>query len=258
MSAPAKPPSPQEFLRAISQRWLALMSGALSVPFGALSLWVSTDSQKAAWGLLALVAAVFTIYLIWAAEREKRNDAESKLDLLLSRPKPDITCELETVITGNPGGDRRLTMICLLLTFKNKGAASAVDKFWLEIVDPLGNAFNPYMRFITNNSEFHTNDGNSLVLTEEDNIQNKLIKPIETGGLIRGWAMMITDRVTLAEVHDCRVRIHGEDVWGQAIELDQNFRGDVDGIIFPAFGRVPKPAERPVASWGYSASYRHS
>lgn len=59
------------YLRAFFSDWLTGMSGPLSVPFAAaIALWVSSGSQKAVWGCLAVLSAVFASYRVWRNERK--------------------------------------------------------------------------------------------------------------------------------------------------------------------------------------------
>jgi hypothetical protein len=57
------------YLRSFFADWLTGMSGPLSVPFAALAVWSEQKQQKAIWGSLAVVAALFGSYRVWRKER---------------------------------------------------------------------------------------------------------------------------------------------------------------------------------------------
>jgi hypothetical protein len=59
------------YLNAFFTDMLTGMSGPLSVPFAGLAVWASSRGQKALWGCLAAVCAMFASYRVWANERRQ-------------------------------------------------------------------------------------------------------------------------------------------------------------------------------------------
>lgn len=75
------------YLKAFSTDTLTAMSGPFSVPFAALALWVSSRSQKALWGCLAVSCAVFASYRVW---RNERKFANAQLEAVSSAKEQEI------------------------------------------------------------------------------------------------------------------------------------------------------------------------
>jgi len=59
----------KEFLKAWWSDWLTRMSGPLTVPFAILALYVSSQSFRVLYAVLAIVCAIYTSYRIWLTER---------------------------------------------------------------------------------------------------------------------------------------------------------------------------------------------
>ena len=79
-----------EFGRAIVGDWFAGMSGPLSVPAAAATLWVTNDTAKVLLGMTAFLCLWATAYAVWKPEREKvielenvRNAADTAKQTLL-------------------------------------------------------------------------------------------------------------------------------------------------------------------------------
>jgi hypothetical protein len=79
---PNREPSTPEFLRALSVGWLTAMSGAASVPFTLLAIYVSDVPIKALWGVLALLCLWAAAFQVWKRERIARNLVEDRLAAL--------------------------------------------------------------------------------------------------------------------------------------------------------------------------------
>jgi hypothetical protein len=76
------------FLRAFTGRWLILMSGAPSVPFALLALFLSNGSLQAVFGVLSAACALAACFLAWREERRRVLDLEERL-----RPKLDLVVD---------------------------------------------------------------------------------------------------------------------------------------------------------------------
>src|SRR5258708_30055807 len=60
----------RNFLTAFTGSWLATVSGALSVPFAIIALYVSNWYQKILWGVLAIAGALYASYLVWSEKNQ--------------------------------------------------------------------------------------------------------------------------------------------------------------------------------------------
>jgi hypothetical protein len=67
------------YLRAFTYDSLAKMSGPLSVPFVALTLYVSSPTQRVLFGVLAIVSVCTASYRVWRLERSSSFERELKL-----------------------------------------------------------------------------------------------------------------------------------------------------------------------------------
>lgn len=64
-------PDIKDFARAMTSRWLTILSGPLSVPAAALALWVSNDIAKILLGVTAFGGLWLAAYLVWKMEHGK-------------------------------------------------------------------------------------------------------------------------------------------------------------------------------------------
>src|ERR1043165_2137205 len=80
MEHPDSGASFKAFLRAFGERWFTGMSGPLTVPFAFLALFVEGTYPKVLFGILAVLCAVVSSYLIWKRGREARYNAEKRLE----------------------------------------------------------------------------------------------------------------------------------------------------------------------------------
>jgi hypothetical protein len=93
---------PRQFLDAVFRRhWLAVMSGAFSVPFGALAVFSDTKFGQIIWVCLAIAAAWLAAYQVWKVEREQVLKLEEQL-------RPKITLVNATAALPPQGMDRVL------------------------------------------------------------------------------------------------------------------------------------------------------
>jgi hypothetical protein len=72
MESNPQSPTIAEFLRVIWVDWGSRVSGALSVPFTALAVYVKADYAEAIWSALAVVGWFATFFQVWAKERKER------------------------------------------------------------------------------------------------------------------------------------------------------------------------------------------
>jgi hypothetical protein len=68
------------FFAAFGHRWFTLMSGPLTVPFTALAVYLDQIWQKTLFGVLAVLSAGMTVYIVWRAERVRANNLQATLD----------------------------------------------------------------------------------------------------------------------------------------------------------------------------------
>jgi hypothetical protein len=84
-----------------AKHWLAVMSGAFSVPFGALAVFADTRFGQIIWVCLAIGAAWLAAYQVWKVERERVLNLEEEL-------RPKITLVNATAALPPQGMDRIL------------------------------------------------------------------------------------------------------------------------------------------------------
>jgi hypothetical protein len=94
-------PTPQDFIYAIVKNWASLVSGSLSVPFTALSVYLQNPNAKLISGLLGIAGIVFASYGLWAREREERVHTQDELELQTARlGRPEVTLGLKNDASG--------------------------------------------------------------------------------------------------------------------------------------------------------------
>jgi len=85
-----------EFLKRLVGDTTSLISGGLSVPFAALSLYLDNKYAKASFGVLAAAGFLIASYRLWAAERRNALAVQDRLmEEVDKRGRPEITVELK-------------------------------------------------------------------------------------------------------------------------------------------------------------------
>ena len=95
------------------------MSGAFSVPFAALTVFVKSTYARIIWGLMAVAALLFSAFLIWARERktviELREKISPKIQVNYDRNEPSCNA----VVSFTDGTRSR----CVRLEVQNSGTS---------------------------------------------------------------------------------------------------------------------------------------
>jgi hypothetical protein len=72
-------PSVREFLRVIWLDWGTLMSRILTVPFAIAAVLLPSGYIRHGFGVMAVLALLWTAYRVWADERQHRLELEHHL-----------------------------------------------------------------------------------------------------------------------------------------------------------------------------------
>ena len=114
---PEERPTIGEFIYVIWRHWGPLMSGAFSVPFAALAVFVDSAYGRFLWGLMAIAAFLTSSYLIWARERktviELREAIRPKIRVVYDENEPSCN----SIISFSDGTKSR----CIRLKVENTG-----------------------------------------------------------------------------------------------------------------------------------------
>ena len=104
----ATKPNVTEFLQRLVGDTTSLVSGGLSVPLTAFSIFADNKYAKASFGVLAGAGFLIASYRLWAGERQSALALQQRLkDEINKRGRPEITVELK-------GGDGSTLHACLM------------------------------------------------------------------------------------------------------------------------------------------------
>ena len=123
-------PSPTTFAAALIKNIGSLMSGALSVVFAAIGLYVNAKFAHDAFFAFAGVCAMIAMYRVWSNERTERLRAESYL------VGPDLRIQLHRCHRWSGGGGPYL-LLELTVTNHSVGTAT-VERFDCFLFQPDG------------------------------------------------------------------------------------------------------------------------
>jgi len=76
-----------DFVLAFREKWLAAMTGGLSVPFAALAAWADNQYAKLTFAALAFADVWSAAYQVWKVERERVVSLERQLATAQPRNK---------------------------------------------------------------------------------------------------------------------------------------------------------------------------
>src|ERR1700733_11205370 len=89
-------PTLAEFLRRLVGDTTSLISGGLSVPLTAMSLFSDNKYAKVGFGLLAMTGFLIASYRLWAGERRNTLAIQERLiEEINKRDRPEVTVELQ-------------------------------------------------------------------------------------------------------------------------------------------------------------------
>lgn len=186
MPESSKPPSLLEFFRVLWEDWGSRVSGALSVPFTAAALFASAALSRILWACLALLAVLATVYQIWAKERSRVIKVTSELERSSS---PQFVGRINDLSFGQ--SDAGCPFGLFSITVKNLGAPSSAIGWQVRLKKPLDDhatAFPP-MVFI-HDQTFSTNKQVLLVVQRSDMIFEKMVAPLQRGGIVSGYLIV--------------------------------------------------------------------
>lgn len=166
-------PTIRNFIRAVCANWLALMSGAPSVPFALWALF-APEHQRLLFAILAFASLLIASYFIWKRERlaflEYRKTREPKLRMAL-----------EQINSHQTPNDTASTSMLLVLSVRNTGAPSFLEDFQLNAIFSGGSTVAGKLRLIPDILQLDAH-----VFRGRDALYNRALTPIGTGALLRG------------------------------------------------------------------------
>ncbi len=74
------------FLKQVLQRWPAIVSGGLSVPFAAAAIYFQNLALKTSFAMLSFLGVVVAMYSVWSSSDDRSQDAAARIDRLTRLP----------------------------------------------------------------------------------------------------------------------------------------------------------------------------
>jgi hypothetical protein len=167
------------FVNSLLSPGVALTSGCVSLAIGTiLHIRGKGHSKKIFWSIAATFLMIAG-FLAWRDEHRPPNATP-----------PNLACQIERVVVGQ-GPDTTLTQVFVLLSVRNVGVPSIAEKYRLHIK---GHDIE-YSDRATDIPEDYTlspaDKTPQLIFHLEDSLAEKTARPIERGGLNRGWLRFV-------------------------------------------------------------------
>lgn len=228
--AAAAPPDITEFFRVLAGSWLALMSGALSVPFAAIATFSAASWTRAIWAAAALFCILVATYQVWARERRYRLDLQKQViglkrdikqqeDYIRYLSSPNVSIDLNGIAIGDimARGKKCLAMT-IQVTVRNVGADSSLDQWEIGLSNGSSVIFvkqvETNVRLGFSSAEFQWR--------VEEMITRKTLHPVPRGGIVRGLLFGVIEEISDKEqLKKFSVRIACSDVSRQRIYVER-------------------------------------
>ena len=190
-------PSLSRFIHAFWESWGLLMTGGFSIPFSAFAVF-SSGSERIVWAVAAVLSAIEATYLVWAKERKKLVELQTQMQnreiefqalksefkKFKSSNEPSILGEVGAFNTGDLDGSSRIAA-SMHISLRSLGVETALERWSLSVRH--NNIRYNCPKLYVKNMNCMMPDGSSAMITGEDLIERKSLKPIPKNGILRGW-----------------------------------------------------------------------
>lgn len=225
-----------EFVGAVMRQWIVLWSGPLVSMTIAMWQWASKKEIVPKWLLwgLAIISVLLAFFFAWQEKRteavnlnKELQDTRIALDAL---KKPLLVGQINQTVTGD-APELKASQIFILMSVKNIGAPSIVEGWGLNIKSESLSLQAVHPTEIREGLALRDPDGKPLaVFHKTDAIYEKTVKPIERGGMVRGWLLFTLEGIASREIRKpgTTITVFFQDV------LDTTYEASLkDGVIGP-------------------------
>lgn len=173
------------FIYAVLSQWVALMAGIVSLIITlVLRLRGKEPNNKIFWSV-AVFCFLLALFFAWQSEHTSLMKTEKELAYARDQNAPRLSAQIEQVIADKDAGGG--AQIFIQISIRNVGAPSIAEKFTLHIKSHDVEYHGTPAPLPDEYSSFPVGKSTKVTLRRQDAIDMKTLKPIERGGLERGW-----------------------------------------------------------------------
>lgn len=232
----------KEFILALFNDWVSLMSGIASVILSILGI-VRRWEQVPRWVYFLVAAAcfLFSSARVWTTEHRARIEVEKRLEEeKRDRPHPELSAEVvQTLwVDTQPG-----SVLFALVRVKNVGMLPSVAEGFHFRANAINIDQNPTLiprEIIVNTlqkkrvAEFHP----------DNDITTRIMTPIASGSTLVGWLYFVIPQADTEKMLSVKKEIQFSDVLGRTITVEVANPMDRGLSYFPGSGGNPFMVDR--------------
>ena len=213
-----------EFLGEIASSWIGIMSGIVGVTLWILGAVVEPASipLRSSFLTFAFIALVIASFTGWLKKMPHFNGI---IDQTIFSHNPNNLSSIKAIIT---------------MSIRNTGQPSIVDQWNVYIQLPDSSRINGRMEMIGRKELYEqstlitTRSGQSSlvnpvrVITEQEALYNRGLRPIPTGGMIRGYLIATFSGIAMNNLttNGGKIVVEFSDVWHRSFSCFHNLIGD--------------------------------
>jgi hypothetical protein len=177
------------FIYAVLSQWIALMAGIVSLTITlVLRLRGKEPNNKIFWSV-AVFCFLLAFFLAWQREHTSLMKVEKELAQAQDQNAPRLSGQIEQVIADKEAGGG--AQIFLQISIRNVGAPSIAEKFALHIKSGDVEYHDAPTPLPDEYASIPVGKSTKVTFRRQDAIDVKTLKPVERGGLERGWLRFI-------------------------------------------------------------------
>jgi hypothetical protein len=187
------------------------------------------------WGTIVFLVVAF--FMAWRDVRREADGLKQKLTeaytaLTAERASntPNLVGALEQIVSGD-SSELHGCQVFILMSVKNLGAPSVVEGWKIHIKSDAID-LNDIPTFIPDGFTLHSTGGNVVAkFNRNDAIYEKTIKPVERGGLVRGWLRFNLTGIPAERIRKAgtKISVSFEDVLKRQYTATRNITGEPSG-----------------------------
>lgn len=242
-----------DFVSAVLEHWVSLMSGIVSL---GMAIWLRLRQRKSdisgvAFWLIAAMCLIAAFYSAWRDENKARQALLRQVTAERQLNEPHLSGTVDQIMVGNMTLNRQkmkktpTTIALLQVTIRNKGAASIAEDWALTYEsDSLRTYFTP--TFFPQGFTLFDQNGALAVFHKEDALEEKTVKPIERGGLVRGWLRFDLHSIPISEAFKAGTKytISFKDIQMVEYSAEAVMTGEAESGPLPHFPGIQQPFKR--------------